>query len=203
MIDPDKITNYNRTEEELQCFILFAIMVAGKKAKMMAPKLDHFLFVNDKLTPFEFIRMLIDNGVLYGALLHSKIGKYKLLLQSLPQLVNSGLDLHTCTIEDLEKIKGIGPKSSRFFILHSRPNQRIACLDVWILKYLKSLGYKVPKQTPSGKKYLEIEKIYLKICDDNGYDPAEFDLFLWKNFKEEGFDVLSFKGKANDNSDLR
>jgi len=186
LIDPDHITNYNRTEKELQCFLLFAIMVAGKKAKMMAPKLDHFLFINDQLMPFEFIQKLMNNDVLYGALLHSKIGKYKLLLQSLPQLVNSGLDLHTCTIEDLEKIKGIGPKSSRFFILHSRPNQRIAALDTHILKFIKeNLDPKAPKQTPSGKRYLQLEKLFVEYCEQNNLCIADFDLQLWVKYSSE------------------
>ena len=40
MIDPYKITNYNRTESQLQEFLLFCILVAGKTAYIQAKKLE-------------------------------------------------------------------------------------------------------------------------------------------------------------------
>jgi hypothetical protein len=43
MITPTTITNYNRTEEELEEFLLFSILVAGKGAEQQAKKLDAFL----------------------------------------------------------------------------------------------------------------------------------------------------------------
>jgi hypothetical protein len=50
MIDPYNITNYNRTEGELQKFLLFCIVVAGKTAYIQAQKLEEFLLsVNERL----------------------------------------------------------------------------------------------------------------------------------------------------------
>ena len=43
MITPTTITNYNRTEAELEEFLMFAILVAGKGAEQQAKKLDAFL----------------------------------------------------------------------------------------------------------------------------------------------------------------
>ena len=42
-IDPYNITKYDRTEEELQLFLLFCIVVAGKTAYIQAEKLEQFL----------------------------------------------------------------------------------------------------------------------------------------------------------------
>ena len=42
MINPLEVTNYNRTQSELQEFLLFCINVAGKVA-VEAPKLEVFL----------------------------------------------------------------------------------------------------------------------------------------------------------------
>lgn len=43
MIDPKNITNFDRTDNELEEFALFAIAVAGKSAKTIAPALDRTL----------------------------------------------------------------------------------------------------------------------------------------------------------------
>jgi thermostable 8-oxoguanine DNA glycosylase len=53
-----------------------------------------------------------------------------------------------------------------------------------MLKYLRSLGYDVPKNTPSSKKlYLTLEKIVLNLADKAGESPAKFDLNIWNKYK--------------------
>jgi hypothetical protein len=82
-------------------------------------------------------------------------------------------------VELLECIKGIGMKTARFFVMHSRPNQQLACLDTHILAWLKDKGHDVPKTTPSGKKYLELETIFLAYCKRMSKLPADLDLEIW------------------------
>jgi thermostable 8-oxoguanine DNA glycosylase len=100
------------------------------------------------------------------------------------------LDLHTCTIADLEAIKGIGPKTSRFFMLHSRPDQELIVLDIHILRYLKRrFRMKVPKSTPSGKRYLAIEAEAIRKIKKhmpNWKSFAEFDLNAWILMRSKG-----------------
>ena len=43
LIDPYKITNYKRSKNELEEFLLFCIVVAGKTAYIQSQKLDEFL----------------------------------------------------------------------------------------------------------------------------------------------------------------
>ena len=66
MINPAEVTNYNRTQYELEEFILFCINVAGKKSSIEAPKLEVFIEraknITKETTPFNCIRKLIELG---------------------------------------------------------------------------------------------------------------------------------------------
>ena len=63
MINPAEVTNYNRTQYELEEFILFCINVAGKKSAIEAPKLEVFIEraknITEESTPFNCIKKLI------------------------------------------------------------------------------------------------------------------------------------------------
>jgi len=62
------------------------------------------------------------------------------------EIVKSNLDLATCSVSDLEKIRGIGPKTARMFVLCARPNQKLAVLDTHILSFMREeLGINTPK----------------------------------------------------------
>ena len=98
--------------------------------------------------------------------------------------------------EELEEIHGIGPKTSRFFIMWTRPGANYAALDTHILKWLALRGHKVPKSTPSGKKYKEIEKIFLREAAELGMSPQELDTIIWKSFS--GYNNWSPEKKYSD-----
>jgi thermostable 8-oxoguanine DNA glycosylase len=177
-IDPYNITRFDRTDNELQAFMLFTLAVAGKTAYIIAGMLDSFLCT--ECSPFEYVKSLNANGLLLEKLKESKIGMYGKLCRAYPEVVNANLDLRTCTTEDLEKIYGVGPKTSRFFLLHSRPDQKIACIDTHLLKWLNQKGY--PLKAPNNKKkYRQIEEIFLNECEKLGKTPHELDLEIWKS----------------------
>lgn len=189
MVNPFKITNYNRTNSELQEFLLFAIIVAGKTAYIQANKLELFLntcrkdFKLDNVEPFQVLKILNSNKLLEQYIIDCKLGQYRKTIKAFLYLINNDLDLEKCTVDDLEKIPGVGPKTSRFFILHSR-KEKVAVLDVHILKWISNLGYnKVPKTTPSNPKvYKKLEQIFLDYCIENDKDPAQLDLEIWKTY---------------------
>lgn len=54
-----------------------------------------------------------------------------------------------------------------------------------ILKFLKDKGYKVPASTPTGKKYKTIEGYFLKEADKSGLSVADFDLKIWKEYRNK------------------
>jgi thermostable 8-oxoguanine DNA glycosylase len=51
-----------------------------------------------------------------------------------------------------------------------------------MLKHLKKLGYDVPKSTPVGKKYLELEKVVVGLAKEVGMTPAAYDLKIWTEY---------------------
>lgn len=191
MITPTNITNYNRTQAELEEFLLFAILVAGKTAKTQAEKLERFLNMRDMLkisedySPLQFIKFLSTmDGMLTRAMKVEKLGQYERLGKAFRGILQFEGKLDSVTLEELESVDGIGPKTARFFLLHSRPNQKVAALDTHILKFLSEKGYKVPKSTPSKKKYRAIEEIFLAECEKAGKNVADMDLEIWKSYSK-------------------
>ena len=70
------------------------------------------------------------------------------------------------------------------FLLHTRPTVRYAVLDVHILRYMYDQGLTTEhiKQTPSSKKYKELEEILLKHVDSLNKNYADFDLDIWVEY---------------------
>lgn len=195
MIDPNNITNYHRTTDELEEFLIFCICVAGKRADFISKAVDKLLSYPHSLNcsplsliwNFVFIRQkgeptLADRLKMVG------IGNYTVKAESLKiaaqRVVSGRLNLRTCTIEQLEDIYGIGPKTARYFIIHSRPDQQHAILDTHVLKFMKTLGIDTPKSSPPrGKSYSDLEEKWLEIVKTTGLDCATLDLAIWKLMK--------------------
>lgn len=187
MIDPVNITNFNLSKYRLEETLLFWICAAGKNAASSAKGLDRFLtIIHGHNRPFEAIRAT-GRRRLPGLMKRCGIGCYNQKAKTFWQLANSGFNLKTCSLEDLESITGIGRKTSRCFLIHSRHNARCAGLDTHILKYLADKGYKVPKSTPSSEKeYRRLENAFIGLADEAGLPIAEFDLNIWKEYSGNG-----------------
>ena len=170
MINPREITKFDRTDPELEEFLLFSILVAGKRSDVTARKLEEFLtLIGGQASPFDALRETIEQGELMKAMQACKLGKYNTLIKGLPKLVNSDTNLRTATPCELEQFKGIGLKTSRFFILHSRPYARVSALDTHILSFLREQGHEAPNTTPSSKrKYRALEQAFLQLADSAG-----------------------------------
>lgn len=187
MLDPHNITNYEYTDAELQEFLIACICVAGKTAKVIFPKVHELLWNSQYTleTPFKTLINMEYN--LDAELKRVGMGKYKILGQTLyylPRIVANGhFDLRTCTPEKLEEFSGIGMKTSRYFIVHSRPNQKMAILDRHILRFLDKKGYPdIPDSTPSTKKqYALIESYFLHEADKSDKSVAELDSDIWSS----------------------
>jgi hypothetical protein len=194
MIDPTDITNFDRTEAELQEFFLFTLVAAGKTAWVQAMKLEEFLrpaWVKG-LTPFEYIEYLIGKGYLRAMICEAKLGQYDRLCNAFAH--SRHLDLTHVTIKDLEMIPGIGPKTARFFILHTRPNQRIAVLDTHVLSWLREHydNMSIPKTTPqSPSRYSLLENLFLELADKFNITPETLDLQIWKDRARQPQNLLT------------
>ena len=170
-----------RTDEELEWLFLLGVCVAGKQAYIIQEKMK--VFANGRTDLFAYIRELRAAGRFEARLREVKMGKYRIIQACFEGLFERDLDLRKCTLADLEALPGIGPKTSRFFVGYSRPGQRVAILDVHILRFLAEQGVEnVPRQTPqSAKRYAELEEEYLKIADRLEVDPTQLDDVLWKD----------------------
>ena len=171
----------NRSTQELQEFLLFAIAVGGKTAKQVSVALPVFLSMETGTTPFSRIRNMIKKHRLLWCLKKARLGKYKRLNRAFREVVDCSLDLHNCSVEELERLYGIGPKTSRYFILHTRENANVAALDTHLLRWLSKQGYDAPNHTPaSTKRYAELEAAFLHEASERGFSPAELDLRIWQ-----------------------
>jgi thermostable 8-oxoguanine DNA glycosylase len=159
--------------------LLFSIAVAGKTAATVARAIHNFMGGRFS-PPFSFIRCLSDEELL-RRLKKCRLGNYTRLAKAFRQLANARLDLKNITVSELEKIHGVGPKTARMFLLHTRPNQKLAVLDVHVLRFMREeFGWKVPKVTPSGKAYAKIERDWLNFCSM----AAEMNRGLADGFKQ-------------------
>lgn len=193
MINPYQITNYNRRSSELEEFLLFCIVVAGKTAYIQAQKLEDFLVsVNKRLmmpeniNPFQTLKSAEQHGILMEEILKAKLGQYKKIYSGFKYICSNQYDLNKMTPELLEKIPGVGMKTSRFFLLHSDNfySDKIAILDTHILKFIKeNIDDKAPKSTPTIRvTYKYWEDRFLFWCEQNNKNVADFDLEVWKSF---------------------
>jgi thermostable 8-oxoguanine DNA glycosylase len=187
LVDPKNITKFDCNDEELQLLLLFWICAAGKKASVAAANLCRMLECGRDIfgveEPFDIIRRFGED--LAETMRTNGIGCYNNKSRAMLDLVGKGLDLSSCSLGELEDVVGIGPKTARCFVMHSRRGARHAGLDTHVLKYLRSRGVEVPKSTPTGRKYAELEKIFLEMADEAGKSPADFDLEIWRKYSSK------------------
>lgn len=179
MIDPRDVTKFDRTDAELEEWWLFCCIVAGKTADIQARKLDQMLHAMVGTTPFDKLRCAIFENKLRPYMEMFGIGQYARLEACFAQSA-WGLDLRHDPVEKFEAIHGVGPKTARFFLLHSRADQRLSALDTHILAHLAQNGVEAPKVTPGNPKvYRRLEEAFLGLADAAGMSPADYDLMIW------------------------
>ena len=181
-IKPIEITNFSRTTAELQSFFLFGLFCAGKNSDYASKCLARLLTNCTGDTPFQILKELGETGI-HNALVASKIGQYTRLTKAVMDAVD--LDLATCTLQDLMKVHGVGHKTARFFLLHTRPDCQCAVLDTHILKWLRDNQVDAPQNTPtSAKQYTALEKQFLFLARANFpfMSIADVDLMLWSKY---------------------
>lgn len=187
MINPAKVTNYNRTQYELEEFILFCINVAGKKSAIEAPKLEVFIEraknITKETTPFNCIRKLIKLGRLNEIMHWAKLSPYAQRYNSYVAVAKIK-DLQTVTLNRLLQVPGIGLKTARFFLSHSREDFDEPMLDTHILRFLRDQGHAdAPKSTPSNENtYRYFANIFKNIARQLGKSVTDLDLEIWKQY---------------------
>ena len=193
MIDPKKVTDYNRNEWQLQEFLIYCVCVAGKKSEIESPKVRKFCMdarFGFGLKPFELIRKLLsvssveEDGLMQHLKKH-KIAPYQQRYNSFKDIVTLlDTDLREVTIDQLQEVRGISTKTSRFFLTHSREDFDEPVLDTHILRFLSDFGYNdVPKSTPQNPKvYERLSRLFRSIARFEGKSVTDFDLEVWTKY---------------------
>jgi len=177
--------------EEREWFVLFSICVAGKSAKQTQKKLNDLLIDMYEHTPYSLNQSAFDtiwwadkHGQLGEYLRKHKIGQYKRIERAFSAVAE--LEVKTdLTVEKLEAIPGIGPKTARFIVLYTNPDANCVPLDTHILKYIKECypDENVPKSTPSkGPKYDKYEKRFQALAKLIGISVRELDTAVWRYY---------------------
>jgi len=192
MIDPKKVTDYNRNEWQLQEWLLYCVCVAGKKSEIESPKVRKFCLdprFGFNLKPFDLIRKLlgvssVEEDGLMQHLKKYKIAPYKQRYNSFVDAVRLLPDnLSEVTIDDLQEVRGISTKTSRFFLTHSREDFDEPVLDAHILRFLKEEGYRVPISTPQNPtEYARVANIFRRIANYEGKSVTDLDLEVWTQY---------------------
>jgi hypothetical protein len=183
-VDPLNLPTEPMNTEQMQDWILFGLMVAGKPAVITRKKLSQIYVSSPASTPFKSIEALIDADILLPTLQRIKTGQYQRLDKAFRQVVL--LDLDNLTLESLEAIPGLGPKTARMTLLYQKPGVEVAPLDTHVLKHLKALGYeKVPKSTPpAGKSYLYWESVFIQEAKKSGMSVRAYDTMVWQRYQK-------------------
>ena len=160
---------------DLEWRLVYVLIVAGKSARF-ANNVQRRLheLVPEEVNPIIF---LAEHPDIFE---EARAGVYEKLSRAVQELAKLDLDLSTCGPNDLEAVHGIGPKTSRFFIVWTRPDERVAVLDRHILKWLARRGFTVPANTPANvNTYRRIEKAFLGEADRLKMSPRDLDLKIW------------------------
>ena len=193
MIDAYDVTVFDRTHAQLEELLLFCLAVAGKKASMIAKKLEALLGGRDAgETPFSYVARLDACGELEASLRAVGMGKYRVLCRAYPEVARRFAGrLEEVSAVELETVVGIGPKTARYFLLHSRRDPgAIAVIDTHVMKYLRHIGHEVPARLPTRSQYPRLEALMIAAASASGMSMADFDLAVWAHYASRGVSPL-------------
>lgn len=170
--------------------LIYSVIVAGKSAKFTDAVMRRLIFDGKgRSYPFDQVRNRITSNSLGEWLRINRTGAYGRLEKCLPELVK--LNPETCSIEELEEIHGIRFKTSRFFMLWTRPGVRYAALDTHVMKFLRRLGHTKNRATPgSSTAYQALENIFLAIAAKVELSARELDFTVWDSYAKGEEDAL-------------
>lgn len=200
-------------------FFMFAVLVAGRSAKSMAPKLEALLAhrtrwptPRDLERPSRMVRRWAgakgESPILEMKLREVRTGQYRRIGRAFQHWARFGPDMADHTLLDpgvLEVIPGVGPKTARFFLLYRRPAARVAAIDRHALRFLAECGLPLyPGRMGRAARYAYWEGEFLKRADAALMTPMTMDDLIWRFYARgesaEDYDelltILSYWGLA-------
>lgn len=171
--------------ETLECKLLYVILVAGKSARATDALMPRLADALRSVAPmsrlwFPAVRRAIELGKLSQCLRKAGTGRYESTERAFADAVSCGINLHECSLSELEAIHGVGRKTARVFLNWCGRHGRFAVLDVHILSWLGEQGHDVPESTPqSAREYRRCEELFLAEADTRELRPYDLDQEIW------------------------
>lgn len=192
--DFSDIGDARTSKRSAQWWLLYAILVANKPAEITRTKLDALLRrTGAEPYPFHEIEFLISVGRLGDTLRKVRTGQYTRIEAAFRDVVVklppvAGDDPRNWSLETLETIPGVGPKTARWFYLLINPDAPVAALDTHVLKFLSDNGVDgVPRATPArGRKYKRLESEFVEHARRLGLSSRDLDFFAWSIYRNGG-----------------
>ena len=175
MIDPKRLIKPTDAYWQKQEFLLFCILSVGKNSDVAAAKLELLLSGKGRWeAPFEY---LLGQNI-PELIIQAKTGQYQRVAAAILQAIE--VNVETVTLEQLQAIHGIGPKTARFFLVHAQGKEH-AVLDTHILRWMRDIFPDVPKATPTAQTYSKWEKLCLVMMKAEFPDHTALtaDLLIW------------------------
>jgi thermostable 8-oxoguanine DNA glycosylase len=174
---------FDRSQAELQQYILTCILTAGQKAEFAEQKANDLTAdIPEGKLPCQ---VLVAKDDLDGYLRSRRTGKYRYLGQAIRRIAE--LDLTTATEQELRSVPGISFKTARIFLLRSRQGAPHAALDVHTLRFLReNSAMAVPDKAPSSEcEYLKLEAELLRLFSEKypGLTPSQADGVVWNSYR--------------------
>jgi thermostable 8-oxoguanine DNA glycosylase len=153
LVDPvSNCNDFERTDAEVEVWLIFCVMVAGHEATTTARKIHNlFLGMTDinvgraplhipLMMPIGYLRFARSVGLLEPLMRSARTGCYTNYRKTFDYLIDNEIDgakLRRMSLQDLIKIPSVGLKTASFFIMSTRRDVRMAALDTHLLKYLR------------------------------------------------------------------
>src|SRR5947209_2384484 len=124
MIELKRITDFGRSPPALEELLLLCAAYGTQGLYDTADALHLFLSTvhsREHLKgwqPFEGLRRLGKRDDLAEVMKNHGLRSHKKTARGIAAVVECGVDLRTCTVEELEAIPGITPSAARLFLLH-------------------------------------------------------------------------------------
>ena len=179
---------YDMTPDQLEQFLVFGKSVAGKRSAIQAPMIERFMTdLLDKhggTSPLAALQKAAQEpGGIEELVRKHKFSPYESSIPFLKHLAENRIpDLRNITEEELQNIPHIGPKTARFFKMHTdatRANN--VALDTHILSWLRDNGFgDAPKSTPQDPATYQLwSDKFRDAAKELGTTPNDLDLRIW------------------------
>lgn len=184
---------FANSEEQKFYFLLLCSFVAGKNADVQQIKFDQLVRLlqgqdsPDYAIPLSAVAPKTTEAWV-KALEACKLGQYQRLKGVCEQITKWSRRDDPPTREELVTCAGIGMKTASFFLAYTDLSQRVAVLDVHVLKSFRAFmnsNVPVPDRPATTKAYLALEEEFLLAAEAEGIHPAVLDFELWTTTRTE------------------